>query len=83
MFVVVVFVVVVAAAVVVIIIVLVEVGAVVVVVVVVDNGVRSELRRNLVSKECLEHFSHLNKKPIRVIREEANLSQILRQNWAE
>ena len=56
---------------------------VVVAVVVVDNGVRSELRRNLVSKECLEHFSHLNKKPIRVIHEEANLSQILRQNWAE
>ena len=77
MFVVVVFVVVVAAAAVVINIVVVEV------VVVVDNGVRSELRRNLVSKECLEHFSHLNKKPIRVIHEVANLSQILRQNWAE
>ena len=68
-----------AAAVVVIIIVVVEV----VVVAAADNGVRSELRRNLVSKECLEHFSHLNKKPIRVIHEEANLSQILRQNWAE
>ena len=73
-------VVVVAAAAVVIIVVVVEV---VVVVVVVDNGVRSELRRNLVSKECQEHFSHLNKKPIRVIHEEANLSQIWRQNWAE
>ena len=82
MFVVVVSVVVVAAAaaVVVIIIVVVEV---IVVVVVADNVVRSELRRNLVSKECLEHFSHLNKKPIRVIHEEANLSQIWRQNWAE
>ena len=82
MFVVVVFVVVVAApaAVVVIIIFVVKV---IVVVVVADNGVRSELRLNLVSKECLEHFSHLNKKPIRVIHEEANLSQILRQNWAE